>query len=548
MADPWAEFFKPAGTGAVDDPWKDFQAAPASKAFDPGMHPLQVARDIPTGVVKGLHDIPAGGAQLLTRGLEAAAPAGSGFEDFMRGEAQRVEAMNAQAEADYNKEKGPSSDVGRMGGNVLGAAPIAAAMPGAVAPNLAARMASGGASGAVTGALQPVDPKEDFWSKKLLQTEMGAAGGAAAPVVGGAVARVISPKLSPQINTLLNEDVKLTPGQLLGKTATRIEQAAESIPLLGDAIKAARLRGIESFDKAAINRTLEPIGASLPKGTEMGREAIDTAHKMISTRYDVLLPKLRVQADAPFVTNLQSLVSAANSLDPSMEKVFRSTLTDKLMHRFSGTGNMTGNDFKAMESEFGRLAKNYSSSAIAGEREVGGAFKQIQAELRDLLMRSNPSHAGELGKINEAFAQLVRVEGAAGRIGAEEGVFTPAHLLSAVRQGDSTARKNAFARGDALMQDLADAGKTVMGGRVPDSGTPFRHMIGGVGLGGLAYVEPHAALAGAGAASVYTPPGQVLMKYLLAKRPPGAQQAASVLRLPATAPLGGLLAQQFGQP
>lgn len=550
--DPWAAFFKPAGTGAPDDPWKDFQVAPPSKAFDPGMSPMQTARDVPYGFVHGLRDVPAGGAQLLTSGLEELAPKDSWFENYMREQRGKVNAMNVASEAEYEKNKGPSSDVGRVAGNVAATAPIAAAMPGATAANLGVRALSGAGSGAITGLLQPVDPSKDYWSEKAHQAGLGAAGGAVGPIVGTAASRVISPELSPQIKTLMNEGVKLTPGQLLGKTATRFEQGAESIPFLGDAIKAARLRGIESFDRAAINRALDPIGTSLPKGAEMGREAIDTAHKMITTRYDVLLPKLRVQMDPPFVGNMQSLISAANSLDPSMEKVFRATLTDKLVHRFAPGGGMTGNDFKAMESEFGRLAKNYSSSANAGERELGGAFKQVQAELRDMLLRNNPAHAGELGKINEAFANLVRVERAGAMTGAEEGVFTPAHLLNAVKAGDSSARKNAFARGDALMQDLADAGKTVMGSKVPDSGTPYRHIVGLGGLGGLGAVDPATAIGTAtglaGAATAYTRPGRAVMEYLLAHRPPGAQQAASILRLPATAPLGGLLAQQYGQP
>ena len=87
----------------------------------------------------------------------------------------------------------------------------------------------------------------------------------------------------------------------------------------------------------------------------------------------------------------------------------------------------------------------------------------------------NPARAPELRAANEAFANALRVEGGAGKIGSDQGVFTPDHLLSSVRQLDPSLRKGTFARGDALMQDLGDAGKAVLGNKVPDSGTPFEN-------------------------------------------------------------------------
>ena len=80
------------------------------------------------GVIRGLRDIPDAGAQMLTRGLEAIAPAGSSMEKFMQEERKRVEDINRQAEQAYQQQwrqgqmKAGEVDVGRAIGGALGTA------------------------------------------------------------------------------------------------------------------------------------------------------------------------------------------------------------------------------------------------------------------------------------------------------------------------------------------------------------------------------------------------------------------------------------------
>jgi hypothetical protein len=72
----------------------------------------------------------------------------------------------------------------------------------------------------------------------------------------------------------------------------------------------------------------------------------------------------------------------------------------------------------------------------------------------------------------------------------EEGIFTPAQLEAAVRQTDRSARKGAFARGAAPMQELSGTATSVLGSKVPDSGTAARGMTGALLTGGATYVDP----------------------------------------------------------
>lgn len=511
-------------------------------------------KSIPGGLVRGLRDIPDAGAQLLTRGLEAVSPAGSDLEKFAKGERERVEGINRNAEQDYQENwRNPEvPDVGRFVGNAVGAAPIAAATPGIAAASLPVRMMAGGAAGGASGALQPVDTEKtpDFWSQKALQTGAGAAGGTVAPVVAGGLARMVSPATRPEVTTLMNAGVTPTPGQILGGSANRIEEAAQSIPLIGDAIRAARGRTVEDLNRAAINRSLEPIGEALPANTPLGREAISEMHQRLSDNYNRLVPQLGVQIDRDFVTHGLADVNnlRARMSDPAQQQLNR-ILQHDVLNKFDQQGRMTGEQFKTVESELGRQARSFGNSAVASERQIGDALGRLQQHFRDLLVRNNPAHAAELRAANEGFAHGLRVEGAAAKPGGDMGVFTPAQLLQSVRQLDPSLRKGAYARGDALMQELADAGKSVLGNKVPDSGTPLRGAVMAAGgLGPLYMYNPAAAIGtagvGAGVLGAYSRPGVNTLAALLARRPQGAEQVADLLRSPRMSPLAALIAER----
>ena len=113
------------------------------------------------GFVRGLRDIPDAGAQLITRGLEGISPAGSGMEEFFRGERRRVEDINRQAELDYQRNwrqgqmRQGEIDVGRVGGNIAGTLiPSTAAVR--VLGATTAPVRAGAITGAIGGASQPV--------------------------------------------------------------------------------------------------------------------------------------------------------------------------------------------------------------------------------------------------------------------------------------------------------------------------------------------------------------------------------------------------------
>ena len=108
---------------------------------------------------------------------------------------------------------------------------------------------------------------------------------------------------------------------------------------------------------------------------------------------------------------------------------------------------------------------------------------------------------------------------AASALGGEEGVFTPAQLLNAVKAMDPSRNKGAFARGDALLQDLAEPAKTVLSQSVPDSGTAGR-LLASLIMGGAPVAAMVNPVAGAALlpAAAYAPGVQRGVAALLASR------------------------------
>jgi hypothetical protein len=272
-----------------------------------------------------------------------------------------------------------------------------------------------------------------------------------------------------------------------------------------------------------------------------GREAVDYADNAVSDAYNKILPQLSVKADKPFVDNVGQILSRADELPPDRAAQVQKVINGSFLDRFNQPGlDMSGQTFKETDAKLGQLGREYSSSPDPEQRKMGGIFRDVQSELRGVLSRSNPDQAGELSNINQAFANLVRVEGAASSAAAKGGVFTPAQLASAVKRFDSSARKKATATGKALLQDVSDPANDVLPQTLPDSGTPYRTIGAYLLGGGLAHTSPMVAPLAA-VPALYTKLGQkAFQKAALAPRGPAAQALAKALtKLKAPATVGG---------
>lgn len=418
-------------------------------------------------------------------------------------------------------------DAYRTAGNVLSTLPLAAAIPGSAA-TLGGRMGLGTLAGGAGGALQPVT-EGDFLPEKAKQVALGAVTGGAIPVIASGVSRIVSPAASKNTNlqVLRQAGVRPTIGQALGGMANRVEEKAQSIPIMGDAITAARRGAVEDFNKASINKALEPIGKSV---SDIGTEGISKASGAISNAYKDALNKLGgVKFDGQFAQELQSLSALSSNMTPDMARKFQNELRNRVIGRMSPSGGMTAQTFKNVDSELGALVRDFGKSSMGSEKEFAGAIKELQASIRRQAERVSAEYAAGVKPADAAFARMVRVESAGKKAALQDGVFTPGQLMQAVREADKSVRKSATARGDALLQDFASAGQNVLGNKYPDSGTAGRMLLGAGGLAsGL--VNPAIPLGLTAGAAAYLTPLQRFAVSVLADRPQQANALAEAIR------------------
>jgi hypothetical protein len=494
----------------------------------------------------GMFDPIAGGAQLLEKGLQKVAPgvlsAGNQFNNWLsdktglvaRVPEGGVDQMTREREQDYQRRRAAQGESGfdayRTVGNVASPANLAIASRLPAAASMLGRAGISGVSGAGMSALNPVTGGDDYWTSKRNQMAVGGGLGLAAPLVGAGLGRIISPNASKnaELAMLKSEGVEPTVGQALGGRWNALEEKAQSVPILGDAISLSRLRALTGFNKAAINRASGKVGEDV---TEAGQEGVRQAGNAISKAYDTALGQISgVQLDNVFSGKLGQLRGMADGLTDSMKAKFNNAIDQTLMRKVSRNGSILPDDYKAIDSELGNLAARYGKSQVASEQELGDAVKQLQALLRDQMGRSNPKVADMLKQADEAWANLVRVEGAgrAGKNSADQ-LFTPGMLNTAIQGADKSVRKRAVSRGEALMQDLGNAGQQVLGNKVPNSFTTDRALIAGGGLAGYMVNPAIPATLLAGAAG-YTAPVQRALVSAVSSRPAGAANLAQSLR------------------
>jgi hypothetical protein len=357
---------------------------------------------------------------------------------------------------------------------------------------------------------------EQFGEEKLYSTLGGAAIPAGISLGGKAITSALSPIVEPAVKKLAEAGVSMTPGQLMGGALKRLEDKAMSFPFVGSSIRAAREQGFEAFDKAAFKRVLDPIGGSVPKVA--GREGMDSVESQVKGAYNELLPKLHFQATPEFNANIVNLRKMAQNLPDNLGETFSKNIDEIIAKRMSKNGSMDGIDFKKVESELSKKAKNYMWKG-GSEGDLGQAFKQALVELRTTLAESNPKFAEQLKKINESFANLSVVRKAASAANTQD-FFTPSQLATAVKSSDFSAGKNKTATGKALMQDLSDAGVSVLPNKVPDSGTADRIFI----------TSPTATAIGLALKLPYTETGREMFQNMMLRKPGPINKLANALR------------------
>ncbi len=490
-----------------------------------------------SGFLMGLKDPLSGGAQLLEQALPKSlvtkineinnelakyglvSPVGAG--GVTEQVAKEQQAYQAQRKA---QGEGENIDWARVAGNIVSPANLAV---GGVAGSLATAPARQAALvGATQGVLTPTAETEDFATEKAQQAGAGAVGG----VVGGALVKgagkVLSPAVSAAEQKLRDLGVQLTPGQLLGEPARDLETFATNLPIVGQSISNAKERAVMSFNKGVINKTLDKIGDKLPENTT-GRNAILYAADQVSNAYDDVLNKMKFNLDFKTTSGILQALNKAPLASDAQKQEALNVLNKLALSRFDKP-TLTGQEYKAIESDLRKAAQGYLSSTTQAEKQVGEALQETLKVFKTELAAQNPKFTSKLRRIDSAYGDLEVIQTAAANSGAEGGIFTPKQYQTAVRQRDVTRNKKAFARGTARGQEVSDAAVDIMG-ESPRATLEGRLAAQATGLLG-AFSNPTVAGTLAVTAPVmYSESGIKTMEALMRSRPEIAKKIGNTL-------------------
>jgi hypothetical protein len=327
----------------------------------------------------------------------------------------------------------------------------------------------------------------------------------------------------------------MTPGQKAGGLLKKMEDALATV---SPSIQEARGRAFESFDRVAANRALAPIGERLPQGVRTGHEIASTVEERLGLAYDRVHSATHLGMDQQLQNDLMAVGHRYRTLGPERLGQLQAFIDQNIEEPLVNHGGiMPGQAVHDGSANLRRMAGSLSSDRDGFNRELGAALTDVHQAMEQALERQNPGFARELQRANRGWAEYVRIRQAAGSRGAQgfEGTFTPAQLGSAARGLDRTAGKGASARGEALMQDLAEAGQSALSSKMPSSGTAERAAMLAL-LGGHLALSPQTAIVHALLPALYSRRGVAL-----ANRALGAQMPAPVSALaPRVAATGAL--------
>lgn len=491
-----------------------------------------------SGFLMGLKDPLSGGAQLLEKALPQklvnqinalnnelakyglVSPVGAGGVSEMVSKEQQAYQQQRQAEG-----VGEDLDLARIAGNVL--SPANLAVGGAAAGLATAPMRQAALAGASQGILAPTtDVEEGFTEEKLRQAGAGAVGGVIGSAVASGAGRVLSPAVSAAEQKLRDLGVQLTPGQMMGKTARDVETFATNLFGVGPSISAAKQRAVESFNRGVINKTLSKIDDKLPEKTS-GRDAILYAADQVSNAYDDVLSKMKFDMNFKVSSDMLGALNKSSLPSEAQKTKAMNIINEVVLSRFDKQ-TLSGQEYKAIESDLRKKASSYLSSSTTEEKEIGEALRNVLDVFKKELAYQNPKQTSRLRRIDSAYGDLEVIQTAAANSAAEGGVFTPKQYQTAVRQRDATRNKKGFARGLARGQDISDSALNIMG-ESPQSTVEGRIYANTVGLLGGSQNPMVAIPVAVATPLLYSESGINAMQALMRSRPEIAQRIGKAL-------------------
>lgn len=527
----------PAGGDLSDD---DFMptGAPLSSAPPPT---AQLKADQGLGFLAGV-DRPWDNASTWLDDLIAKIPGAATWDASGLAQDSQIDAQHQQMLTDAAAQGHRPGMLGEMAGGVLDSLPLMAVTKNPIL------------TGAAMGALNTEHPNDQV--ETGVDTALGGLLGGAGDVATKAVGSAISPVLDPAVQRLKDLGVQMTSGQLSQGLPKFIEDTATSIPVVRDLVQGAKDNSLISFNRAVVGKALAPIGQMLPASVEAGHDAINYAADKLGGVFNNAVSGLgHVPVDQPLLQSFDNAGQVLQNAAPAIRSQFNDILNNNFWSHVTPNDTISADAMQHGTSELGHISRSFSKSQDPNQQMLGHAVDAAVDGIHDMVARANPAAAEALGNARTGWANLVRINGAAGR-GNNAGLFSPSDLMAAVRSADTSplvaGGRQAIARGQGLLQSIAEDAQKVLPNKVPDSGTAPRALTAAALLGVPGLVAAHAtgplgwgALASGGAlAGAYTKPAQAVLRGVLSSDRPAAVRATGAAvraAAPVASAVGGVL-------
>ena len=325
--------------------------------------------------------------------------------------------------------------------------------------------------------------------------ESRAKGAMISAVTGGAASKgadLLLPKKSATAKKLQAKGIPLTPGQALRDSGSigsdlisALEDLSTSYPGVGVPIQAKRLETLIKTNRLLLDEAVAPLKIKIPKGLE-GREAFEYVDDIVSKEYENVINKLSLKNTSNLETRILNTIENS-ALDTTEQQKVLKLIDVNLINKIKD-GKLLGRDLKNAQTALRQKAENFEKQG-GFQAEIGQVLRETKHILEDEIDLQN-INSGDLKRINLVYRNLVPITDAMQQAVIQEGVFTPAQLLRAIKKADKTKRKKQVIAGQAPLQQTAEEAQAILGSSFPDTGTASRLLAQGIiqqpsGLAGL---------------------------------------------------------------
>ena len=491
MSGPWEDYAAPAAAAPVAGPWQDYSNTPRTAGGlyhykDREGNDVYSKNPPPTDTVPVIHHgggrVPMVEQEPVALPPTPASPANvPAYENIAAGGGHAVYQAGRALRQIYNNYLGSPSDITSTQDDIDQAKATDAPLMntyagpigdigtkiGAAAFATPASLLGMGAAGAGMGALDPVATGDPSRTENMVRGGLASmAGGAVAKTIG-AVARPFANALGSHeqsaVDTLMNAGVPLNVAERTGSPfLQRLASGLRDSPVAAGVAAAS-----DDASKAGLTRALiKTMGEDAPAATQ---PVMAAAKSRIGSVFDDVASRNPVHLDTQMAGDLQSvLADAKSSMTDAEFQVVQNHVNNVISAAARNGGQIDGAAFQKLYSTFGK---------ITSSPQYGTAARDLREAMQNGLIRSasDPADVTALQTAREQYQAMKQIEGALSSDGSGE---ISVKKLANSLMTKSNRSQSVYGNGSQDVVDLAQSGKTILGDRLANSGTPARLQAG----------------------------------------------------------------------